>query len=256
MAEIVTNIGRRWIAELICGLRDPQILYQAWGTGGSTDAKVTDTALVTEKDRDAATASLSASNAQLPKFYNQWTMTESISPSEQGLFDAAVGGNLIFRRGNLGHSMSVDDVLTFSIFLWVDYYLSGSRDWMDGNITTVGHTGISSRLINSSPEDPFTVFGFGTGTTAENDADTALVTEVERVTATFELISKLAFHDTIRYRGVFSPVSSETVIAEIGIFNALTSGTLLWRDVLASTITIPNGVVPELYAEITIASEN
>jgi len=259
MAEIVTAVGRKWIAERIVGLRSSVDMYIGWGTD-DTEATIDDTTLGTEQDRDLATASQSAGNARLSLWAKEFDISDVISsgtitPKEVALFDASSGGNMLYRRDIGGISLNPTQTMLVNIILSTFYYVGGGADWMDGIITDAGVAALSAMLLNNSPGNAFTVMGFGTGTTSEAAGNTALATEVERVAARYEFISKLSLHDTIRYSGVFSEVASDTVVSEIGIFNALSSGTLFWRDVLSSTITIPAGVTPILYADMTLVGD-
>jgi len=100
-------------------------------------------------------------------------------------------------------------------------------------ITTAGFTELIYLLGNISSPVEFAWIAFGTGTTAESTAQTALITEVARASASVNLVSVLAPQDTIRFSYVFTAAAAGT-IAEVAVFNAVTSGDMIGRDLLAS----------------------
>jgi len=71
----------------------------------------------------------------------------------------------------------------------------------------------------------------GTGTTAETAGDTALVTEVARVEATYEEFESAAgYKDKWRLTGVFDPGVGTGAIVESGVFDWDTGGNMLCRQ--------------------------
>lgn len=114
-------------------------------------------------------------------------------------------------------------------------------------VTTAGVNYIAARMANSSPSNIslFNYHGIGTGTTAENVADTALVTELTTEYAT----------DNVRPTGtqsnpsanIYQTVATNTLdgtpgaaLREHGVFSASSAGTLLDRT-LFSAITLSSG---------------
>ena len=87
--------------------------------------------------------------------------------------------------------------------------------------------------------DPFIYMGIGTGTTAEALGQTALVTPSgARVSAAISVTTVTTPNDTVQWIGLFA-LTAQTAVTEIGIFNALTGGTMLARKVLDPPITAP-----------------
>ena len=77
---------------------------------------------------------------------------------------------------------------------------------------------------------------YGTGTTAEGTALTALTTEVDREAATIEIISVYAPHDTMRFYYLFTAAAAYAV-TEIAVFNAASGGDMLGRKLLTDDET-------------------
>jgi len=100
-------------------------------------------------------------------------------------------------------------------------------------ITTAGFTELIYLLGNISSPVEFGWIAYGTGTTAEAVGQTALVTEVDRAAASVNLVSVLAPQDTLRFSYVFTAAAAGT-ITEVAVFNAVTSGDMIGRDLLAS----------------------
>lgn len=106
-------------------------------------------------------------------------------------------------------------------------------------VTTVGVTDIAAAFAGAFTLSNYNYHASGTGTTAENIADTALVTEVE---------TRVAGTQSNPSAGVYRTVATQAytatrTIAEHGIFNQLAAGGhLLDRSVFSgSTIGVVNG---------------
>ena len=82
-------------------------------------------------------------------------------------------------------------------------------------------------LISGTSSSYVTHIAIGTGTTAFNDADTALETEVLR--KAFET-STDSDSQTIYEMWISSTEANSNTLSEVGIFNASSSGTMLCRD--------------------------
>jgi hypothetical protein len=109
-------------------------------------------------------------------------------------------------------------------------------------IVTAGQT--QCGLLASVPGgDPFVYIGIGTGTTAAALGQTALVTPSgSRVAAVIDEASTTVPGDTVRFLGLFT-ITAQTVVTEIGIFNADTAGDMLSRIVLSPSVTAPAGSI-------------
>ncbi len=97
-------------------------------------------------------------------------------------------------------------------------------------VTNAGVNAIVDAFQNTFEVETFRYHGIGTGNTAENVADTALVTEVEsRATGT---LAEGASANIFRTVGTVTTVSARAVV-EHGIFSATSGGTLLDRSVFS-----------------------
>lgn len=123
-----------------------------------------------------------------------------------------------------------------------DYGIVGRR-----SVTTAGVNFIAARLANSSPSNIslFNFHGLGTGSTAENITDTALVTEL---TTEYNPDSTRATGaQSNPSANVYQTVATNTLdgtpaaaLREHGVFSATSAGTLLDRTVFAA-ITLSSG---------------
>lgn len=108
-------------------------------------------------------------------------------------------------------------------------------------------------LVNqtSSPIDIFDYHGHGTGTTAESNAQTELVTGVDsRATGTPTNPTTYVYQNV----GTVTATGTHT-IAEHGIFSATSTGTLMDRSLLGSTISVINNDTVEYTYQLTVNGE-
>ena len=90
---------------------------------------------------------------------------------------------------------------------------------------------IVSRMIDTSAA-AMSHMAIGTGTTAANTAQTALVTESARVALTSStVVTTTVTNDSAQYIATFGPGEGTAAITEAGIFNAASAGTMLARTV-------------------------
>ena len=225
--------GRAHVAQLIGGIRTPSAtLYCAYGLD-NTAAADTDERLGAEVARGIATITPAAAGSFEATY--AFTIPYDLTVGEVGLYNSF--GELIYREGGYSTAKEEDDSYTVTVEVDVDSYV-GNR------FTTGGVTEVRDLIINNSTPVAFTHIAFGTGTTAESAAHTTLATETERVAAEIYFLSVLAPFDTIRFAGLFTAVVSSTVVTEIAIFNAASSGDMLMRELLDITVTIPSGQRP------------
>lgn len=102
-------------------------------------------------------------------------------------------------------------------------------------VVNVGLTRIAELLTGESTTS-FTHFASGTGTTAESSGQTALVTELARVSMVTSG-DRFATGTSAKFAGFFDSSTSSGVIAEGGVFDAASSGTMLFRTKYSSTLT-------------------
>jgi hypothetical protein len=101
------------------------------------------------------------------------------------------------------------------------------------NLVVTAGRNLIRDLLNGDAVAGLTYFALGTGTTAVQPTDTTLATEVFRNAVTQRV--KAAGELTVKYFLATGEANGNT-LAEAGIFNAVSSGTLFARVVLASTI--------------------
>ncbi len=94
-----------------------------------------------------------------------------------------------------------------------------------------------------------TYIGYGTGTTAEAAAQTALVTEVARVAATFTKESVYGPNDTLKWYG--TATSTGATVTEIAVFDAAASGNMLFRKLLTTPWTFTSGQTIGMIGKLT-----
>ena len=92
---------------------------------------------------------------------------------------------------------------------------------------------IASRMIGTTA-GAMSHMAVGTGTTAAADAQTALVTESDRVALTSStIVTTTVANDSVQYVATFGPGVGTAAITEAGLFNAAPAGTMLARTVFA-----------------------
>jgi len=112
------------------------------------------------------------------------------------------------------------------------------RVWLNGKlvndhenlIVTAGHNMLAHRFWGqSSPPGAISHVAIGTGNTAAANTQTALVTEVHRnANATFTRANNV-----LTVTASFGDGDGEGLIAEAGLFNAASSGTMFARSLLS-----------------------
>ena len=119
-------------------------------------------------------------------------------------------------------------------------------------VVNTGRAIITNRITGSGAEPKYVAIG--TGSTAVTLADTALGTEVEtRATGTSSRTTTSTTNDTYQVVGTVTATGSRTV-AEVGLFDASSSGTLFIRGVLASTVSLATGDTITVTATCQITS--
>lgn len=119
-------------------------------------------------------------------------------------------------------------------------------------ITNAGKAALASRCNGSGGEAAFTSIGIGTGTTAFAASQTALVTGVSgsgagdsgvhalaTASVTVSRVTTTVTNDTAQLTGTIA-ISGTIAIAESGVFNADTNGTMLCRQTF-SAVNVVSG---------------
>lgn len=106
-------------------------------------------------------------------------------------------------------------------------------------------------------EAVFTYIALGTGATAPADAQTALVTEVGACTrlqdATPAIDTATTGQRTITVSQTFSGASCEgSAFAEVGLFDAVTTGNMLARALISPTINLGSGDTLQIDYDIVL----
>jgi len=107
-----------------------------------------------------------------------------------------------------------------------DYY------WRKNIITNAGLASIIKLVFAGLTDNKYGYIAIGTGTTAESATDTALVAEIKRKSATVTQTTTTVTGDTALLEATFSSADGLTGtsnVAEAGVFNASTGGTMLAR---------------------------
>lgn len=226
---IITNVGKKILADLTGNTSATKWpLYIAWGTGNET-VSATLTKLGQERQRAKATVVDTTARINLSKTFTASVPSLKVyTAREVGVFDAASGGNLLY-YGKHGAScvQALIDGDTYTIKIRLDLEQTGAE------FTATGFNMLADLFTDEDSPTAFTYMAYGTGTTAESTALTALTTETDRVAATVTLETTTTVDDTIRFNAMFDTASAVT-ISEIGIFNASSSGTMAWRRLLDS----------------------
>jgi hypothetical protein len=100
-------------------------------------------------------------------------------------------------------------------------------------VVNTGLAYIASR-IKDATATAMSHMGIGSGSTAAAAADTALGSQLARVTLdSTTLVTTTATNDSVQYVATFAAGTGTGAVTEAGIFNAGTSGTMLCRTVFA-----------------------
>lgn len=119
-------------------------------------------------------------------------------------------------------------------------------------VVNKGRDILTNRILGSGTEPKYVAIG--TGSTAVSLTDTALGAEVEsRATGTSSRITTSSTNDTYQVVGTVTATGSRT-IAEVGLFDANTTGNLFVRGVLASTVTLASGDSITVTATVQVTS--
>lgn len=90
-----------------------------------------------------------------------------------------------------------------------------------------------AQILTGTLSSSITHMGVGSSTTAAAAAQTALVTELARVS----IGTRNASNNVMSFVAVFNPGTATGTIAEAGLFNAGSSGTMICRTLLSSAVT-------------------
>jgi hypothetical protein len=118
--------------------------------------------------------------------------------------------------------------------------------------TNVGKAMFADRLRGTPATytNPPKYVAIGTGSTAESASQTALVTEVEtRNAGTESTVTTTNTGDTYQSVGTVTATATRTV-AEMGLFDASTTGNMAMRSLISPTVGLNNGDSIQITAKI------
>jgi len=103
----------------------------------------------------------------------------------------------------------------------------------DNLVVNLGLARIASRLKDASAA-VVSHMGVGTSTTAASGSQTSLISQLARVALTgTTIVTTTVSDDTISYVATFPAGTATGAITEIGLFDAVSAGTMISRAVLA-----------------------
>jgi len=113
------------------------------------------------------------------------------------------------------------------------------------SMTAAGFAEVAGLIVADVGGTPFDYIAIGTGTTSPTPSDTALEAEVIRKAAAGSRTTTVYTNDTAKWVATFSSADGLTGthdITELGVFNAASGGTMLFRKVFtAKTVNWDDG---------------
>jgi len=109
--------------------------------------------------------------------------------------------------------------------------------WSENGITNAGMAEVAGLILTDVGGTPFDYIAIGTGTTAFDPTQTALVNEIKRKAATGTRVTTSVTNDTAQLVTTFSSADGLTgtsAVTESGVFNASTGGTMIARQVFSA----------------------
>ena len=106
--------------------------------------------------------------------------------------------------------------------------------WSINGITNAGFAEIAGLILTDVGGTPFDYIAIGTGTTAFDPTQTALISETHREAGTGSRETTAVTNDTAVLVATFSGYTGSEAITESGVFNASSGGTMLCRQVFTA----------------------
>lgn len=117
MADIFTDAGENWVADVFDGASSPPTNYFiGWGTGAGTAAKG-DTTLFTEASETRLAVVESQPSSNINKGVITLTADGGKTITNAGLFDQVSGGSLIIHGDHTGVVLAGGDKIEYTITL-------------------------------------------------------------------------------------------------------------------------------------------
>jgi len=135
----------------------------------------------------------------------------------------------------------------------VKWVVDTAEEGKGRSITNTGMAEVAGIILTDVGGTAFDFVGIGTGTTAESAAHTDLITPVKRKAGTGTRVTTAVTNDTAQLVATFSSadtLSGSSAIAEAGVFNAVSGGTMLFRKIFtAKTVNWDDGDTLEVTAK-------
>lgn len=117
--------------------------------------------------------------------------------------------------------------------------------WQKNGSTNAGLAVISGLAGNTGAQNAFIYLELGTGNTAFSASQTTLISAITdsglaRAAATISRVTTTQTNDTLQLTYTWTASGTKT-IAEVGVFNAASSGVMGYRQVPASTLSAVSG---------------
>jgi hypothetical protein len=109
--------------------------------------------------------------------------------------------------------------------------------WRENGLTNAGFASVAGLILTDVGDTPYDYLAIGTGSTAFDPTQTALVTEIKRKAGTGTRVTTSVTNDTANLTTTFSSADGLTgtsSVTEVGMFNASTGGTMLMRAVFTA----------------------
>jgi len=153
---------------------------------------------------------------------------------------------------------TVSDGVTVKGFFEVEHRRNGvliARGVHRNIVVSAGKAGIASRINGSGAEAAFTYLAIGTGSTGALPAQTALVAEIstgggERAAATCTRVTTTTTNDTAQFYKIWT-FSAGFTVAEAGVFNDASAGTMLARALIGPYTVISGDTLALTYKVVT-----
>jgi len=155
---------------------------------------------------------------------------------EVNFTNASVGEDyhVIYRKAGSGEYAELTQLATGTTY-YLDTGLTAGTiyTYKVRDLSGASTYGDYSSEATATPPVPFLYIAYGTGTTAEGVALTALTTETDRAAATVEIVSTHTANDTVRFSHEFT-IDGTVSVTEIGVFDDETAGTMLGRKLFTA----------------------
>jgi hypothetical protein len=109
--------------------------------------------------------------------------------------------------------------------------------WSENGLTNAGFASVAGLILTDVGDTPYDYLAIGTGSTAFDPTQTALVTEIKRKAGTGTRVTTSVTNDTSNLTTTFSSadtLSGTSSVTESGVFNQSSGGTMLCRQTFSA----------------------